>query len=290
MKKTKEIFSDTKSSVSLKVDTDELKFLIDNGYVFKSGGQYLFNHEKISAIRQYIGAAGYLEENQIIKFENFGEGGIGSYAWKTAIVKVGNLNYKVQIRQVERDWSEDAWEFKVSGTKIHDECEGYEESLEFAKEKIQEYESEFKKSLENKNFKIKKINETGEWPKDLDWLYVKNHPEDEEQESNWIRRLADDLEYIIDEVQPINMEIVDIQGFDLYQGPYAIINIEGKQFKVWTTGYYELFIEDFPVDNTSEEGLNPGFQGEKEMVIDAIKMWVDDKKQNPTVEKFSNFK
>lgn len=148
---------------------------------------------------------------------------------------------------------------------------------------------------------IKKLNETGEWARGLDWLYVKENPDDDSQEANWIRRLADDLEYIIEQIKPIKMEIEDIQGFDLYQGPYAYINIEGKEFKVWTTGYNELYIEDFPIDNTSEEGLNPGFQGDKEIVIDVIKMWVDDEKKQlkigntihikeKAIQKFSDFK
>lgn len=149
-------------------------------------------------------------------------------------------------------------------------------------------------SYENIKYrKIKKLNETGEWASGLDWLYVKENPDDDSQEANWIRRLADDLEYIISKVEPIHMEIEDIQGFDLYQGPYAFINIEGKEFKVWTTGYDELFIEDFPIDNTSEEGLNPGFQGDKEIVADVIKMWVDDNKnsiQEKIIQKFSDFK
>lgn len=45
-------------------------------------------------------------------------------------------NYTIILTEVRRDWSEDAWEYKVIGTPIKDECEGREEAIEYAKEEI----------------------------------------------------------------------------------------------------------------------------------------------------------
>jgi hypothetical protein len=40
------------------------------------------------------------------------------------------------LTEVDRDWSEDAWEYRVKGTTIKDECEGLEEAEQYAKEEI----------------------------------------------------------------------------------------------------------------------------------------------------------
>ena len=120
---------------------------------------------------------------------------------------------------------------------------------------------------------VQKINETGEWSRGIDWQYVKDNPEstDRDDQAAWIKALADSLE----EVQNFlgdgaKMEIEDIRGFDNYQGPYAWVNINGKKFKVWTMEYDDLWIEDFPIDNTSDDDKNPGFQGQPIDVADAI--------------------
>ena len=59
----------------------------------------------------------------------------------------------------------------------------------------------------------------------------------------------------------------------MYQGPYATVDIKGTTYKVWTVGdggENQLWIEDFPVDNTSEHGLRAGFQGNAFEVAEAI--------------------
>ena len=45
-------------------------------------------------------------------------------------------DYKIILEQVDRGWSEDAWQYEVEGTKIKDECEGYDEALMYAKKDI----------------------------------------------------------------------------------------------------------------------------------------------------------
>lgn len=120
---------------------------------------------------------------------------------------------------------------------------------------------------------VQKLNETGEWASGLDWQYVKDHPEiaDRDDQAAWIKSLADSLEEVQNMLgDNIKMEIEDIKGFDNYQGPYANININGKHFKVWTMEFHDLWIEDFPIDNTSDDGNRPGFQGEPIDIAEAI--------------------
>lgn len=120
---------------------------------------------------------------------------------------------------------------------------------------------------------VQKINETGEWNRDLDWQYIKDNPESVERDDQaaWIKALADSLEEVQNFLgDSVEMEIEDIRGFDNYQGPYAWVNINGKKFKVWTMEQRDLWIEDFPIDNTSDDSNNPGFQGEPIDVAEAI--------------------
>jgi hypothetical protein len=44
--------------------------------------------------------------------------------------------YKIILTQIDRDWSEDAWQYKIGGTKIIDECEGYDNAIMYAKKEI----------------------------------------------------------------------------------------------------------------------------------------------------------
>lgn len=111
------------------------------------------------------------------------------------------------------------------------------------------------------NFKM--INETGEWdgPKNLEEL--QNMTDDEigrSDAASWMKGLLDKLEQVRDIVGIDAFEIVDIKGFDMYQGPYASVKIKGTQYKVWTLDNDKLFIEDYPVSNTGAYE-NDGFQG-----------------------------
>lgn len=42
----------------------------------------------------------------------------------------------IELRQIDREWSEDAWSYKVRGTTIDDECEGYDEAVMYAKDEL----------------------------------------------------------------------------------------------------------------------------------------------------------
>jgi len=102
---------------------------------------------------------------------------------------------------------------------------------------------------------IKKF-ETGEWSRDVDWDFVKNNPDDDSEEANWIKNMQSKLE----EIDSEHFEILDIRGFDLYSGPYAIVNILGAKFYVWENDGDSFFIKHFPISNT-DEGENDGFKG-----------------------------
>ena len=102
---------------------------------------------------------------------------------------------------------------------------------------------------------IKKF-ETGEWSRNVDWNFVKDNPDNDSEEANWIKNMQSKLE----EIDPENFEILDIRGMDLYSGPYAIVNILGKKFEVWEVDGDSFFIGDFPISNTDEDE-NDGFRG-----------------------------
>ena len=107
-----------------------------------------------------------------------------------------------------------------------------------------------------------KLFETGEWNRYIDWDYVKENPDDDSEEANWIKMLNTRLEHIIDNLDDSTIfEIIDIKGFDMYQGPYAIVKIFDKNYRILIIDNTVLWIDNFPVDNTSSYDTNPGFQG-----------------------------
>lgn len=113
------------------------------------------------------------------------------------------------------------------------------------------------------NFKKFKMFETGEWPRNVDLDYIENNPEIETEETLWIEKLRDDLIEIekklnnqitnsADYNKPLivndkqyNLIIEDIKGFDKYQGPYAIINLNDDRYNVWTINDDELYFVSF---------------------------------------------
>lgn len=114
------------------------------------------------------------------------------------------------------------------------------------------------KKAHEKKFGIGSLNETGEWSGD-------------EDDMAWIESLRDELEMVHSMVAPgIAVIIKDIEGFDKYQGPYAAIEINGDEYKVWTVKGDELWVENFPIDNTSGDGQKPGFLGNSAEVASAI--------------------
>lgn len=115
--------------------------------------------------------------------------------------------------------------------------------------------------------------EAGEWSSDIDWQYVKDNPDDTSQEAALIRSLEDSLNYIKNELDNPEIFIIkDIRGFDMYQGPYAMVKIFDRTYKVWITDADDLWIDDFPIDNCSDEGKKPGYEG---MIYDIADMLND---------------
>ena len=98
-----------------------------------------------------------------------------------------------------------------------------------------------------KNFNdYKKINETGEWSRDIDWEYVKNNPDDKDEFPMWIRQLEDDINILSNKLKSgLEIIIKDIRGFDAYQGPYANVDFKTKSktipCKIWTFEYGIIF-------------------------------------------------
>jgi len=123
-----------------------------------------------------------------------------------------------------------------------------------------------------KYLKKYKLFETGEWSRDVDWDYVKDNPDDDSEEANWIKDMEKRLTLVQNalEGEEIPFDIIDIKGFDMYQGPYATILIDNSdRYTVWFADESGLWIENFPIDNMSPNE-NPGFKGYEDEIIDVI--------------------
>lgn len=134
-------------------------------------------------------------------------------------------------------------------------------------ENAKRIKAELKKMLGMR--KNSKLNETGEWAND-------------EDDIAWMKGLKSEIQKIESETKG-KLKLLDVKGFDKYQGPYAVVEINGRKYKIWTVGSgFDndlLWIENYPVDNTSEEGANPGFMGTTEIIIDML-----NKQSKPTTE------
>lgn len=117
---------------------------------------------------------------------------------------------------------------------------------------------------------FRKINESGEWNRTIDWEYVKNNPDCDDDECQIIKKLEQNMEDIIEHIpDPSKFVLKDIRGFDMYQGAYAIVEIYGKKYKIWHNDDYNFFIENFPMSNTTEDE-KPGFLGDIFEISDLI--------------------
>jgi len=99
-----------------------------------------------------------------------------------------------------------------------------------------------------------KLFETGEWSSDVDWDYIKKNPDDKCAEAQMIKYLENQLDIISENlIDPKILEIIDIRGFDLNFGPYAMVKIFNRNYKIWILDDNDnsLFIENFPI-NTNE--------------------------------------
>lgn len=113
-----------------------------------------------------------------------------------------------------------------------------------------------------------KLFETGEWPRDVDLDYCEENPDDDCEECNWIRELKNQLEYIIDNLENKDIfKIIDIRGFDQYQGPYAIVKIFDNRFEIWTSESEELIINNFYINNNDYED---NFIGNAKIIYEII--------------------
>jgi len=124
-----------------------------------------------------------------------------------------------------------------------------------------------------KFLKTYKLFETGEWSKDIDWQFVKDNPDDDSEETSYIKQMEEilrDIESQILDEGEIDFEIIDIKGYDLYQGPYGKIRINDDIWDIWSSEY-GYWIDDFPIDNCSKDGdKRPGFEGDVGSIVDAI--------------------
>lgn len=110
---------------------------------------------------------------------------------------------------------------------------------------------------DKKLFFDEKLNETGEWD------------ESDDEMVSWKEHLYNSLK-LISQYTEDKFSIIDVRGFDKYQGPYGLVKINGKNYKIWTTDDDLLWIEDYPVDNTSSEGESTGFKGNVDDIINLI--------------------
>jgi len=121
--------------------------------------------------------------------------------------------------------------------------------------------------LESKKSK-RSLKETGEWSGD-------------EEDRAWMDALQAAVLGISAEVP--EFQFLSVHGFDKYQGPYARVSWRGATYNVWTLGDYDgddrLWIEDFPVDNTSYGGNLPGFSGTWDEIADMLLSLSESKKR-----------
>jgi hypothetical protein len=73
--------------------------------------------------------------------------------------------------------------------------------------------------------------------------------------------LAPGIAFFIKEIKDSN---------NIEKGPYADVKIQDKTYKVWLMEGDELYIENFPINNTAEPEIIPGFIGNQEEIADVI--------------------
>lgn len=123
--------------------------------------------------------------------------------------------------------------------------------------------------------------ETGEWPSGVDLDYVNDNPDEENEFTEWIKQLKSIIDDIKERMQHSNfIKLIDIKGFDAYQGPYALVDVIGKKYKIWANGgdpmEPTLYIEGFPVTNTNED-QHPGYIGYEGQIADMLDEYITEK-------------
>ena len=90
-----------------------------------------------------------------------------------------------------------------------------------------------------------------------------------EKETDWIASMRAKLQIIVDAVGESKFTIQNDNFYDEYEGPHAEVLVDRTPYEIWTAGD-NLWIKDFPLDNTSEKGREAGFEGSPEEIIDLI--------------------
>lgn len=140
-----------------------------------------------------------------------------------------------------------------------------------------------------KYIKEYKLYEAGEWNRSIDWQYVKDNPDDDSEEVIYIKELDRKLQDVIEQLDNKSIfDIIDIIGFDMYSGPYALVNIFNKRYKIWLDEVYGvLFIELFPIDTNQDTDRMPGFYGFEDEIADMLN---DLNKVNGDIELYKSTK
>lgn len=140
-----------------------------------------------------------------------------------------------------------------------------------------------------KYIKEYKLYEAGEWNRSIDWQYVKDNPDDDSEEVIYIKELDRKLQDVIEQLDNKSIfDIIDIIGFDMYSGPYALVNIFNKRYKIWLDEVYGvLFIELFPIDTNQDTDRMPGFSGFEDEIADMLN---DLNKVNGDIELYKSTK
>ena len=170
---------------------------------------------------------------------------------------------------ISATWTTDKVMHIITSSEIYDVNDVTEEQYDAYYKSLKEYKGKIKveESIVPSFKQFHKINETGEWDRSVTWEWVKENPEEaaNDDQGSMILDLEEKLNMLESELAPppagVTIEIVDIIGFDNYQGAYAWVKINDKKYKVWATDNGGLWIENYPVDNTSEKGNRAGLEG-----------------------------
>jgi hypothetical protein len=101
------------------------------------------------------------------------------------------------------------------------------------------------------------LRETGEWEDDEEGIAQKNY----------LKKLVAEIEKRTSD----RLKLIDVKGFDKYQGPYAIVKIDRKTYHIWLIADKDiLWIDHYVKDNTSKRGFEPGFEGTVDDIVDML--------------------
>lgn len=87
---------------------------------------------------------------------------------------------------------------------------------------------------------------------------------------------------------------IDVKPYDKYQGVYAVVKINGKNYEVWMANSWdenmdgEYWIEDYPIDNTSSDDTLAGFQGTREEILDVLENNIQESKNKSSIKEASS--